>query len=388
MLERAVRALGEALEVDRVVVRLADECHIGGVVTQWVGPGASELPPDSQLYPPFRRLVSEHADREEALWIDDLEVDPRVPEPRQAGPGFECRAYAGVPLLTGHRLVGWMALHAQSESRAWSARDRIVAQALAHDLSGALLQAQAHQRQVDTVRELQQIDEVKNEFVWRVSHELRTPLTSIRGYTELLVDGEVGEPTPAQQRTLDVILRNCERLLSLTENLLSLSRVDAHEFQTQRDPVDLLGLLGRVGDRALSLIVGRRLDLSLPDAAPSDVALWGDEAELERVLVNLLANAVKFTPDGGRVELSVAATATHITFDVTDSGCGIDEEDHARVFERFFRTHQATESEVAGAGLGLALVESIVEAHGGTVSVKSEPGRGSRFRVVLPVGAD
>ena len=304
MLERAVRALGEALEVDRVVVRLADEHHIGGVVTQWVGPGATGLPPDSQLDPPFRRLVSDHADREEALWIDDLAVDERVSEPRRAGPGFECRAYAGVPLLTGQRLVGWLALHAESEPRAWSPRDRVVSQALAHDLSGALLQAQAHQRQVDTVRELQQVDEVKNEFVWRVSHELRTPLASIRGYTELLADGEVGEPTPAQQRTLDVILRNCERLLSLTENLLSLSRVDAHEFQPQRDPVDLVGLLGRVGDRTLSLLVGRHVELLLPDAAPTGVALWGDEAELERVLVNLLANAVKFTPDGGRVELS------------------------------------------------------------------------------------
>ena len=139
---------------------------------------------------------------------------------------------------------------------------------------------------------------------------------------------------------------------------------------------------------ALSLLVGRHVDLLLPDAAPTGVALWGDEADLERVLVNLLANAVKFTPDGGRVELSVAASATQITFDVIDSGCGIDDEDHARVFERFFRTHQATESEVPGAGLGLALVDSIVEAHGGTVSVESEPGRGSRFRVVLPVGAD
>ncbi len=388
MLERAVRALGEALEVDRVVVRLAYENHIGSVVTEWLGPGVTGLPPDSELDPPFRRLVSEHADREEALWIDDLAVDPRVSEPRQAGVGFDCRAYAGVPLLTGQRLVGWLALHIESESRTWTSRDRIITQALAHDLSGALLQAQAHQRQVDTVRELQQVDEVKNEFVWRVSHELRTPLTSIRGYTELLVDGEVGEPTPAQQRTLDVILRNCERLLSLTENLLSLSRVAAHEFQTQRDPVDLVGLLGRVGDRGLSLLVGRQVHLLLPDAAPAGVALWGNEAELERVLVNLLANALKFTPDGGRVELSVAASDTQVTFDVIDTGCGIDEEDRTRVFERFFRTHQAAESEVPGAGLGLALVHSIVEAHGGTVSVESEPGHGSRFRVVLPVGAD
>ena len=137
----------------------------------------------------------------------------------------------------------------------------------------------------------------------------------------------------------------------------------------------------------LSLLVGRQVQLLLPDAAPAGVALWGDEAELERVLVNLLANAVKFTPDGGQVELTVAASATRITFDVIDSGCGIDEADRARVFERFFRTHQAAESEVPGAGLGLALVDSIVQAHGGTVTVESPAGRGSRFRVVLPVDA-
>ncbi len=287
----------------------------------------------------------------------------------------------------GSGLVGWLALHAWSGPRAWSSRDRIVAQALAHDLSGALLQAQAHQRQVDTVRQLQQVDEVKNDFVWRVSHELRTPLASIQGYTELLADGDVGEPSPSQQRTLDVILRNCQRLLALTENLLSLSKVDADAFQPVRDAVDVRAMLGRVGDRASAVLGDRQVDLLVPDRAPAGVVLWGDEVELERVLVNLLANAVKFTPDGGQVELTVSTTPTTLSFEVTDTGCGIDPGDQERVFERFFRTRQATESEVPGAGLGLALVDSIVRAHGGVVAVESEPGRGARFRVELPMGA-
>ena len=387
MLERAVRALGEAIEIDRVVVRLAEEHDIGGVVTQWMAPGIGALPVTSQLDGPFRQLVSDHASRESSLWIDDVTTDERVSEPRRVGAGFECRAYAGVPLLAGQRLVGWLALHTESEPRLWSTRDQVVSEALAHDLSGALLQAQAHQRQIDTVRQLQRVDEVKNEFVWRVSHELRTPLASIRGYTELLAEGDVGDPSPAQQRTLDVILRNCQRLLGLTENLLSLSKVDADAFQPIREPIDLSGLLSRVRDRTLALLVGRRLDVLLPDTAPVGVEVWGDEAELERVLVNLLANAVKFTPDGGHVELAVEAADTHLSFEVVDTGCGIDDADRTRVFDRFFRTHQAAESEVPGAGLGLALVYSIVRAHGGTVDVESEPGHGARFMVVLPTGA-
>ncbi len=122
MLERAVRALGEALGVDRVVVRLAEEGHIGGVVTQWVRPGATGLPTDSQLHPSFRRLVVDHADREEALWIDDLADDARVPEPRQAWSRLRSAGRTpAYPCSPAQRLVGWLALHTQSDPRAWSA---------------------------------------------------------------------------------------------------------------------------------------------------------------------------------------------------------------------------------------------------------------------------
>lgn len=387
MLDRAVRALGESLGVDRVVIRLADEHHIGGLMTQWAAPDVPELPVDTRLDDSFGSLVAHYADEATSLWIEALDTDDRVLAPRRVMDYLQCRAYAGVPLLAGSRLVGWLALHTHTEPREWSRRDRIVTEALAHDLSGALLQAQAHQRQLDTVRQLQQLDDVKNHLVWRVSHELRTPLTSIRGYTELLADGEVGDPSPAQQRTLVVILRNCDRLLALTENLLSLSKVDSHEFQPVRDPVDVVGLLGRVGDRAAALTEGRSIELLLPGQVPREVELWGDEAELERVLVNLLDNALKFTPDGGQVTLAVSVAETTLSFDVSDTGCGIDPDDHQRVFERFFRTKRATESEVPGAGLGLALVESIVRAHDGVVVVESEPDQGSRFRVVLPIGA-
>lgn len=383
---RAVVALGRALKVDRCLVRLADDSGIGRVMAQWVGPGVEPLPADTALTPVMAELAGSHAVREEGLWIDDVTNDPRLGEPasQEVLESVGSHAYAGVPLLVGPRLVGWLALHMTRGTYAWTARDRQVSEGLAHDLGGALLQALAHQQQLETVTRLREVDGVKSEFVSRVSHELRTPLTSIGGYVEMLTEGSLGPLTQDQLRALGVMSRNCDRLLNLMDNLLVLSQVDAGELRLEHDPLELAEIVGDVRLALAPVLAARAVVVDFGNARLTP-GLRGDVQEIERVLMNLLTNAVKFTPDGGQVSLRIVADTDKVSIAVTDTGIGVSEEDLPHLFRRFFRASSATQGEIQGTGLGLSLVRSIVEAHGGTVAAQSRLGVGSTFTVTLPV---
>lgn len=386
IMRRAVVALGCALEVDRCLVRLADDSGIGMVMDQWVGPGVALLPGDTKLTGVLATLANSHAVREEGLWVDDVTEDPRFSgtASQEVLERLGAHAYAGVPILVGPHLVGWLALHMTKTPYVWTARDRQVSEGLAHDLGGALLQALAHQHQLETVSRLREVDGVKSEFVSRVSHELRTPLTSISGYVEMFTEESLGPLTQGQARALDVMSRNCDRLLSLTENLLVLSQIDAGELRLEHDPLKLAEIVGDVRLALVPVLAARKVEVEFGDV-PASPGLRGDVHEIERVLMNLLTNAVKFTPDGGRVSLRVVMDDDKVRILVEDTGIGVAEEDLPHLFRRFFRARSATEGEIQGTGLGLSLVRSIVEAHGGTVTAQSRLGVGSSFTVTLPV---
>lgn len=383
MMARAAAALGDELGVDRVLVRLTDGLSAGCVVTQWCQPGVDPIPSDAQMPSTMPVELRQHLDADACLWLEDIDEHPDLATSFRSA-NAQCRAYAGVPLMGGAQIVGWVSLHSEREPRQWSARDRTVTHTLASDLSGALLQARAYQHQIDMVRELREVDEIKNELVWRVSHELRTPLASIRGYTELLADGDLGEATPAQQRTLGVILRNCDRLLSLTENLVTLSHLDMDGPHPARQYADLNELVTCARDRVSATAQDKGIELGLEIADPAVLSVFVDRSNLERAVAELLANAVKFTCAGGQVTLRVETDGEDVVIEVRDDGPGIEPADRTRIFERFFRTRQAQAAEVPGAGLGLALVQSVVQAHGGRVDLATEPGEGSAFRLVLP----
>lgn len=386
IMRRAVVALGSELGVDRCLVRLADGSGIGRVMEQWRRPGVDELLADTELTDVLATLASSHAVREQGLWIDDVTTDARLSpsESEMVVASLGVHAYAGVPILVGPTLVGWLALHMTEAPHAWSARDHQVSEGLAHDLGGALLQALAHQQQLEIVTRLREVDEAKSEFVSRVSHELRTPLTSIRGYVEMLREDGLGPVTPAQHRALDVMSRNCDRLLGVMENLLVLSRIDAGELQLEHDELTLGEIVADVRLALAPVLASRDVSMDVGDVPPTP-GLRGDALEIERVLLNLLVNAVKFTPDGGRVSLGVVTGVDEVTITVADTGIGVAEADLPHIFRRFFRARSATEGEIQGTGLGLALVRSIVEAHGGTVTATSRLGHGSSFTVTLPL---
>jgi PAS domain S-box-containing protein len=238
-----------------------------------------------------------------------------------------------------------------------------------------------------TVRELGDLLKLKDEFVAMVSHELRTPLTSIVGYAEMLDDGELGELQDDQHRVLIIMDQNARRLVALVEDLLTIGRIEAGSFETQRQPLDLGPIIEAAGMTVLPSARSKNVVLHL-DVDSSLGVVSADAAQLDRLLLNLLSNAVKFTPPGGRVELTARSDFDGVILDVTDDGIGIPAAEQNQVFSRFFRARRTVEEEVPGTGLGLAIVKSIVEQHHGQISLVSEPGTGTTVSVMLPRALD
>jgi PAS domain S-box-containing protein len=262
----------------------------------------------------------------------------------------------------------------------------VTERALAQD---ALQAALAKERQA--VEQLERLDRSKSDFLATVSHELRTPMTSIMGFNEILAAEAVGPVNERQREMLRRASRAGQRLLGLIENILTMSRAESLAQSAHHVPLDLAALLVRVvegteplGEAELSV----SLDLPVEDA----VRVVGDAAQLERALVNVVSNAVKFTPGGGEVCITLEAErpdGSHqpgrAVITVEDTGIGIPVEEQDRLFERFFRASSAVHASIPGTGLGLAIVRTIVQAHAGTVTVDSQPGDGTTVRISLPL---
>jgi heavy metal sensor kinase len=221
---------------------------------------------------------------------------------------------------------------------------------------------------------------VATRFSGDASHELRTPLTVIRGELESLLKGGA-LPVEAREPVLE-ILAEVERLAHIVEGLLLVSRLESGEGRQTRDPLDFGMIVGSIADQMEPLAEDKRL--SLRREIEPGVQVEGDEVRLKQVVVNLLDNAIKYTPEGGQVTLSVRSQVDHARLEVADTGMGISAKAQQHVFDRFFRAEEARSSRIEGTGLGLAIVHSIVEAHGGSVSVTSRAGEGTSFIVRLP----
>jgi PAS domain S-box-containing protein len=230
---------------------------------------------------------------------------------------------------------------------------------------------------------LRQLDRMKDEFIALVSHELRTPLTSIRGYLELLVDDPVTLELGDMQRDwLQVIDRNAERLLRLVEDLLLTAQANAGALALDRDEIDLAAVVEQAVQAGAPVATARGISLTCAvDTAPF---VSGDRMRIGQVIDNLVSNALKFTPEGGRVEVHALAHRTGARIEVRDSGMGIPDDEQEQLFERFFRTARAQDEAIPGVGLGLSIAKAIVEAHGGKISVRSVEGKGTTFRIDLP----
>jgi signal transduction histidine kinase len=234
-----------------------------------------------------------------------------------------------------------------------------------------------------TVTELEAAQAVKDEFLSLVSHELRTPLTSIRGYAELLQEEE--ELADAHRSYVEVIDRNAARLIGLVEDLLVMAQIQSGGLPLHLGEVILSDLIDHSGETARPFAASKEIDFEL-DTEPG-IAAQGDPVRLGQVLDNLMSNAIKYTPSGGSVAVTMTHTGETATIAVSDTGIGIPPDEQDQMFGRFFRTSNARGSGIAGTGLGLAITRGIVEAHGGTIGFDSVEGAGTTFRITLPLAA-
>ena len=293
----------------------------------------------------------------------------------------------GTTLLSREEMPSFRASHGEEfdDARIWVGEDPLTSRALSvsartfHDANGRQAGAAlAYKDVTDFMAALK----VKDEFVASVSHELRTPLTSIMGYVDLVRDRD--DLPPGTDKHLEVVARNADRLGRLVADLL-------HAAQMTSGPMDVVR-----AECDLALVVAQSVAAAQPAAAaagltletdlPASLVAVVDGQRMGQAVDNLISNAIKYTPAGGEICVRLATDLDGIELSVTDSGVGIDAADRGRLFTRFFRSREAAEQSIQGVGLGLSITKSIVESHGGRIEVESEPGRGSVFRVRLPLG--
>lgn len=249
------------------------------------------------------------------------------------------------------------------------------------DDAGRYLGYVATLHDVTTEREVMQM---KNEFVSTVSHELRTPLTSIKGYIDLILDGDAGEINEITREFLGIVKENSDRLVELINDMLDISRIESGRIVLKVEPLDIAELTAAGADTfaAVAEQTGHRIVVDVPTNVPRAA---GDRQRAGQVLINFMSNAIKYSPAGGTVTVSARADDGFVTVSIRDEGIGISEADQARLFTKFYRVDSSLTREIGGTGLGLSICKSIIELLGGRVGVTSVAGAGSTFFFTLPV---
>jgi len=382
--------LGEGLTAERVIANAYDAEDTPRLIAEWHVPG---LAPQADF---SEDLTAELVVLAEELFVttgfrarDDFLVEDV--QSKERGRAFHqetgARAVLMAPIGLGDRVVGCIYVVMVNEPREWTGSETTVLQQVAGFVARAIIETghQAHQREyVDRVEKL---DQQKSDFLATVSHELRTPLTSISGYLEVLQDLDAGPLSSQQLRMLEVISRNTVRLRSLIEDVLVISRVEGGVAKTDFAEVSIHALITRVGDDLTLLAQRSAIQLEI-DAGPEASVVLGDWASLDRAVVNILSNAIKFSRPGGVVTIraSLDEQSGRVLITCRDHGVGIPAQDVADLFTRFFRASNATEQAIPGTGLGLSIAKQIVEEHhGGELRLTSVEDEGTTVFVDLPM---
>jgi signal transduction histidine kinase len=324
-----------------------------------------------------------------AEMVNSAENDPRhvyIP-----GTPVEHEALLCAPLIAKNGLLGVMVVARGGDQPPFERLDFDFFTALAAQaviaIENARLYDSEHRQTVAlsaALAQQQELDQLKSAFIQNVSHELRTPLAIIRGYAELMVGGDLGELSPVQHESAEVMARRTRMLSKMLDDLLTILAAETHKLE--KEPVDLAHMaeLAVTDFQAPAKQAGLSLIATIDPDTPN---VYADAIHMRRVLDNLLGNALKFTPEGGRISVSVQHTRDEVFLIVADTGIGIPPEHLDKIFQRFYQVDGSTKRRYGGVGLGLALVKEIVESHDGTVSVSSEVGRGTTFRISLPAVA-
>jgi len=314
---------------------------------------------------PFGPSISTEQGERILAFLDSIGVDSLLFAPLGAGP--EC--------------LGNLVLTRAHGDPEWSSVESDAALDIGRDLGRVILNARTFEREHQLVEELQALDTYKSQLIATVSHELKNPLTAIMGHLEMLDTSP--DLTGTTRSSLAAMERGTTRMVRVVEDLLLLSKVGDPNNPVIPAPVDLRRIIDEVVDLT-SVAASRKGITLLVDGPREQLCTVGDREELDRVVANLVSNAVKYTPDHGHVTVRLAACGDEILLSCTDDGLGISTEDQDHLFAEFFRSTNPEAHAQPGTGLGLAIVLRIVQRHGGRIEVESELGRGSTFRVLLP----
>jgi signal transduction histidine kinase len=379
--------LGEGLAADRVLLYTHDSRGDIEARMQWHRYDLPDLPPLPPSLAQRVHKVNEELRREATFFaLPDFLATEVQADPRAGGfyRATGARSVLMVPVGVGEQGLGVMAVLMVDGPRRWRRHEIQSAQQCAGYVAQAIAALRLTQMTDEQLARLTELDRQKTDFMATVSHELRTPLTSINGYIELLEDGDYGPLTDPQLGALSIIERNATRLRGLIEDLLVLNKIEATGLALAVEEVPVKDLVRGVVDmlRPVAENAGVELEADLVD---EDLVVRVDRGQLERTLINLGSNAIKFTPRGGVARVSACDDGEHAVISVSDTGIGIPTKDLGRLFGRFYRASNATAQAIPGTGLGLAIAKAIVEGHGGELGVESVEGEGTTMRVFLPL---
>jgi two-component system, OmpR family, phosphate regulon sensor histidine kinase PhoR len=390
--EYVVAGFGGTFGADRVWLTTFEDERVPSITAQWNKPHLDPLP-DGLLTDEdsARRLADFLWARADSLTPDGSDASHSghssdMPEPLEA---LHAEASVLVPMGEGSSSLGiiWIAL--LDEPRSWSRAELGLIQHVAGNAAHGLIQSHLISSQQQVVKQLQQLDKAKTDFLATVNHELRTPLTSIMAYLDMIQESTHSPDSAEVHQMLDIVVRNTERLRMLIEDMLSVSRDGRGDSQLHLTPVRLGRTLDIVAGALRPLAKLQNVTIAL-EPAQEDPEIMGDEVQLQQVFTNLVSNAIKFTPSGGRIQMGSVAHAADdgsrwATVKVADTGIGISSDEIAHVFTRFYRASNAMAGAVPGTGLGLAITQDIVSRHGGHIDVDSELGAGTTVSVTLPL---
>jgi signal transduction histidine kinase/HAMP domain-containing protein len=327
-------------------------------------------------------LVGQAALRRQAMQLADLSMEP-ADSVRELLQRLGFRALLAVPLVREEKVIGALVVRRRAAGN-FALETVDLLQTFAAHTAVAIENAKLFEEIEDKSRQLEVANRHKSEFLTNMSHELRTPLNAVIGFSEVLLERMFGEVNEKQAEYLEDILSSGRHLLSLINDILDLSKIEAGRMELDLTRFDLPLALGNaltlVKDRAARH--GVRLELAVDERLGE---LVGDERMIKQTVLNLLANAVKFTPEGGGVRVAAVPGDGAVEISVSDTGIGIAPEDQAAIFEEFRQVGTDSGRPREGTGLGLTLTKKFVELHGGQIWVKSEVGRGSTFTFTLPV---
>lgn len=390
--EHVVRGFGEALGADHVWFATFRDERVPSIRAQWNRPGLPLLP---AKLGESENLITETANRlwaeAEVLAVADHREDPdsKIAKALREWSGqLKPISTVLLPVGEGATAMGIILLSTVQERHDWTRPEIALMQHVAGNVAHGLIQGHLISAQQRVLHQLRQLDKAKTDFLATVNHELRTPLTSITAYLDMIQDGSGGPIPEGIRKMLDVIARNSDRLRRLIEDMLTVSMQDGSNLDLK--PVDIDKLLQVVVTTLRPLAESRHVSVSFTEAT-EDIEVTADEAKLEQVFTNIVANAIKFTPEGGRVGITSTMSASEnggraALVRIADNGLGIPEHDLPHILTRFYRASNATSAAVPGSGLGLAIANDIISRHMGRMAFDSTLGSGTTVSVELPVG--